>query len=116
MRINGTKEAERRMASLLASLYDSDAIPTRSDSLLSAVNDLIVVIPWRLLFNKEFNSPTSSRTFLYLTPILLWKINEPMTIIGTGITANKATSGAKINIIVPTTVIVVASCSKSLAP
>ena len=34
----------------------------------------------------------------------------------TGITANKATSGAKINIIVPTTVIVVASCSKSLAP
>jgi ATP-binding cassette subfamily B protein len=49
-------------------------------------------------------------------PILLWKINEPMTIIGTGITANKATSGAKINIILPTTVIVVASCSKSLAP
>ena len=40
MRINGTKEAERRIASLLASLYDSDAIPTRSDSLLSAVKDI----------------------------------------------------------------------------
>ena len=36
--------------------------------------------------------------------------------IGTGITASKATSGAKMNIILPTTVIVVASCNKSLAP
>ena len=43
-------------------------------------------------------------------------MNEPMTIIGTGITASKATSVAKMNIILPTTVIVVASCNKSLAP
>ena len=45
MRMIGTNEAESRMASLLASLYDWEASLTRCASLSSAVNDLIVVIP-----------------------------------------------------------------------
>ena len=45
IRIKGTNEADRRIASLLAFLYDPDAELTLSDSLLSAVKDLMVVIP-----------------------------------------------------------------------
>ena len=48
----------------------------------------------RLLFNKEFRSATSSLTRVYLSPILRWNMKEPITIIGTGIIANIATSGA----------------------
>ena len=70
MRIRGTNEAERRIASLFASLYEREATPTRSTSRSSAVNDLIVVIPLKLLFSSAFRSPTSLRTLAYRTPIL----------------------------------------------
>ena len=60
--IRGTKDAESRMADLLASLYDLDASLTLWASLSSAVNDLIVVIPWRLLFSMALSSATSLRT------------------------------------------------------
>ena len=62
IRIRGTNEAERRIASLFASLYEREATPTRSTSRSSAVNDLIVVIPLRLLLSRALRSPTSLRT------------------------------------------------------
>ena len=61
----------------------------------SAVNDLIVVIPCRLLFRMAFSSATSFRTSVYLTPILLWYRKDPPTITGTGMIARSATSGAR---------------------
>ena len=64
MRIIGTKDADRRIASLLASLYEVEAALTLSTSRSSAVNDLIVVMPWRLLFSNAFRSATLPRTLM----------------------------------------------------
>ena len=68
----GTKEADRRIASLLASRYEVDTSSTLSTSRCSAVNDLIVVIPCRLLLSSALRSATLPLTLLYLTPILRW--------------------------------------------
>ena len=105
----GTKDADSLIASLFASLYASDASLTLEASLSSAVNDLIVVMPCRLLFRREFKSATCDLTLEYLTPILLWYMNDPATIIGIGTIAHSATSGATENMIPPTTMIVVAT-------
>ena len=67
----GTNDAESLIASLFASLYDSEASLTLLASLSSAVNDLIVVMPCRLLFKRAFKSATWDLTLEYLTPILL---------------------------------------------
>ena len=116
IRISGTKDAESLMADLLASRYDWDASLTLLASRSSAVNDLIVVIPWRLLLRMAFSSATSFRTSEYLTPILLWYRKDPPTITGTGMIARSATSGARKNMMPLTTITVVPTCSRSFAP
>ena len=68
----GTNEADSRIASLLASRYDVETSSTLSTSRFSAVNDLIVVIPCRLLFSSALRSATLPLTLVYLTPILRW--------------------------------------------
>ena len=70
--IIGTNEADSRIASLFASRYEVDASSTLWASRCSAVNDLIVVIPCRLLLSSELRSATFPLTLVYLTPILRW--------------------------------------------
>ena len=69
--INGTNEADSVIADWLALRYVSEASLTLSISRFSAVNDLMVVIPLKLLFKSELRSATSSLTRVYLSPILL---------------------------------------------